>query len=1148
MKILSINFSNLNSLKGDFCIQLDSGSLHDAGIFAICGPTGSGKSTILDAITLALFGKAARYDDGTNVQNMMSRGTWESKASVSFETRKKIYTSTWMLKRAHKKPDGKFQGVKREVSDASGTILFTKKNDIDDFIASESGLDYKRFLRSVLLAQGQFKEFLDANAKARGELLEKITGTEIYSELGKLCFILTKEKNIEIGKLKQHVDHLKLLVDEQIDDLNTEKKSLNDQIKESKTQIESLNKSQNKYKILDTYHQNEGLIKQKIIDLKPLLDNQETTIKKLNKHKQTQDFQQSLFNLNSIQEQLTDCQNNTVKIDAQLPKAQTLLNDLTQSLKSFYNKEISQLKQKFEKNKLAIDQTNKSLLKSKDWLSENEALSQVLAQYPKIKLAHSHFLETKTKVKFQESTLTSQKDKLNNLDKQSQQLEKEYLKQAESHDLVQKTVRDLESKYEKLIQVKTLIEYQQDLKEQHSHQSNVQSLLSNVKVHDGLKLRQTEIQNKIDQQIKLKDKLSIDLQDINSSYEKENKVLEDKQKILNLSLTIDSLTQQRSQLNDDQECPLCGSLDHPYTDGLEISLNQSQIDFEEQNVAVKKISKEKTKLETELQLTAKNLDLEQKELKAVSSQLQDHRTIIKPLLKSLSFNLMDLDDNSFVLRLNHKTETIKSTIDELETKIKKIVSQKSVLDQHKQQLDQSNKVLTEKQAIKSQNEKLNKDLKETIKSSQANLDLLTKNLQKDSNDIVEQLEKLNYTCQLDKIDSLIETLDSEIQVLQRHEKDIQSFDSELQLKNKDQSFIQEQVNTTTGKMNNIDTIDQDFNFVTEPNELIYEKRIQDGKQHLKILQEKQQELKGQKLDLDATLQKLVTKLDKDIKSSIFTNIEDLKQSALSTSQQNELQEILDDIKSKSSSIDTLKNQNIKLYEDHELKAIDHDDSPTALQALNDQRKQIEQQIELLNQRLGQISNIFTEDLNKQNQVKSILLEIQALKEKYKDWFMMNSLIGSAEGDSFSKFAQGLTLQRLVSIANQHLFELNPRYQIQRSSDKELELEIVDLYQANSVRPTKSLSGGESFLLSLSLALSLSELSSQKNPIRSLFIDEGFGSLDSDTLDVALSALENLRHQNRMIGIISHVDALKQRIHAKVEVNRQSNGNSSISIS
>jgi exonuclease SbcC len=207
--------------------------------------------------------------------------------------------------------------------------------------------------------------------------------------------------------------------------------------------------------------------------------------------------------------------------------------------------------------------------------------------------------------------------------------------------------------------------------------------------------------------------------------------------------------------------------------------------------------------------------------------------------------------------------------------------------------------------------------------------------------------------------------------------------------------------------------------------------------------------------------------------------------------------------------------------------------------------ELEQKIRELNQRIGQQKTILKNDIDAAMKYVSIAAEIENQQKEFNRWNQLCTLIGSADGKKFSRFAQGLTLARLTELANRHLQKLSDRYTILKSAEKDLELQIVDHYQADVVRPMTTLSGGESFLVSLSLALGLSDLAGRKVQIRSLFIDEGFGTLDSDTLDIAISALENLQASGKMIGIISHVEALKDRIGAQIEVRKQTGGYSKI---
>jgi exonuclease SbcC len=171
---------------------------------------------------------------------------------------------------------------------------------------------------------------------------------------------------------------------------------------------------------------------------------------------------------------------------------------------------------------------------------------------------------------------------------------------------------------------------------------------------------------------------------------------------------------------------------------------------------------------------------------------------------------------------------------------------------------------------------------------------------------------------------------------------------------------------------------------------------------------------------------------------------------------------------------------------------------------------------------------------------------QQLKE-LEIWQIMRGLIGSHDGAKFRKFAQGVSLDILTHHANKHLQQLSERYRLQRQEHVDLTLEIIDQFQANCTRPMSSLSGGESFLVSLALALGLSDLAGRNVRIDSLFIDEGFGSLDADALDAAISTLESLHQQNKTIGVISHIDLVKERIHTKINVRRLSAGSSTLDV-
>lgn len=222
MRLLAVRLQNLNSLSGEHVVRFDEAPLSAAGVFLIAGPTGAGKSTLLDAMTLALYGRAARYGND-KADEMMSRHTGECLAEVEFETKGEKLRATWRLRRARGKADGKLQQAERRLSNAStGEIIAEKSSEMDRLIEQKTGLDAQRFLRSVLLAQGQFAAFLKAKPNERAELLEKITGTEIYRDLSILAHEAHRQKDEHARQLKAALGAVTVLDDEARAKLDTD--------------------------------------------------------------------------------------------------------------------------------------------------------------------------------------------------------------------------------------------------------------------------------------------------------------------------------------------------------------------------------------------------------------------------------------------------------------------------------------------------------------------------------------------------------------------------------------------------------------------------------------------------------------------------------------------------------------------------------------------------------------------------------------------------------------------------------------------------------------------------------------------------------------------------------------------------------------
>src|SRR5690606_5072637 len=168
-------------------------------------------------------------------------------------------------------------------------------------------------------------------------------------------------------------------------------------------------------------------------------------------------------------------------------------------------------------------------------------------------------------------------------------------------------------------------------------------------------------------------------------------------------------------------------------------------------------------------------------------------------------------------------------------------------------------------------------------------------------------------------------------------------------------------------------------------------------------------------------------------------------------------------------------------------------------------------------------------------LKNTQAALEAQARECRRWENLHELIGSADGKKYRNFAQGLTFDVMIGHANRQLQAMNDRYLLVRDREQPLELNVIDAWQAGERRSTRNLSGGESFLISLALALGLSAMASRNVRVDSLFLDEGFGTLDEDALDVALDTLGSLQQQGKLIGVISHISALKERISTQINV-------------
>ncbi|RLB88043.1 MAG: hypothetical protein DRH26_14380, partial [Deltaproteobacteria bacterium] len=244
MKILSLRFKNINSLKGEWKIDFTAPEFADQGLFAITGPTGAGKTSILDAICLALYHQTPRLSVSSGSNELMTRHTGNCLAEVEFSVQKKTYRAFWSQRRAYNRPDGKLGNPQVELAHGSGAIIASQTRDKLNQIKKITGLDFGRFTKSILLAQGGFAAFLNASANDRAALLEELTGTEIYGEISRQVYLRMIQEKTPLDILYAKADVVELLNADTREALVQELKTLEAREKEVLKQGQALGEKQ----------------------------------------------------------------------------------------------------------------------------------------------------------------------------------------------------------------------------------------------------------------------------------------------------------------------------------------------------------------------------------------------------------------------------------------------------------------------------------------------------------------------------------------------------------------------------------------------------------------------------------------------------------------------------------------------------------------------------------------------------------------------------------------------------------------------------------------------------------------------------------------------------------------------------------------
>ncbi|WFF39426.1 hypothetical protein LU290_04205 [Moraxella nasibovis] len=1242
MKILSLTFTNLNSLKGSWHIDFTDDAYERDGIFTIIGQTGAGKTTILDAICLAIYGQTPRIKQISATHNeLMSLGTSECMAQVELSMGGECYRFNWQQRRAGGKTDGKLQAIRREISlikhpgDDDGKILETKPSLCDKKAVEIMRMNFEQFTRSVLLAQGNFAAFLKADAGEKGEILEQITGTEIYAQISAKAFETEKAKRLELTALQDKLTDHAVMSDEEFAALSAaiadDKAALDqqeDSIERLETALKQLEqKSHHEQKISNLSAQ--LLMHQAAFDdFRPSL----TTLENANKAHELQSQYAHIQQLKNQQNQLYLTQN-TLKSElerrqkdsdeslhqknqardalllAQKDEAdhaeifrqvrrldETLfaLNGEHRQLKDMHDQQLAQMdalnhaikqslaKQCDTQNKLqelqSIRHTSDDLGQDLGFL--NAHLSELARQISHAKRLDISMANTKRHLDDLQTKLTQKRDEY-------KQLNNALTKHQNTH-------QTLKNNYCLALSISQLDEHHlseqgmrtsQELHTQNQLKNTLQELHT---VHQAVQTTSADIHHETKQLGKYRTHIDT----LNQTLSHEHTTLSSLEENKTLQLEIKALQKQLSHLQDGKPCPLCGSLEHPN------KLMPQQKSEDSTDDAILHTKAKITQLTDELSDANAKQIISKNNLENLNEKLQQLRTQQSTLnqkiheiknhaqahgITSLDDISLDEKDDSHLIEMltacKDKIDALNQALSHHQALAPKL--QRSLQD-IKQYEDQLLNIQHEGSSIRDQLGFVEQDfskictesaeLSDAIKDSIARL---TTTLHKHGITLPVQSENASipyddfYKDILDNINKLSVIHQASQQAhhtRQALERTLDNIAIHLSNHQKDQERLSQLQDSTAQKLDDI--LQKTHKLQSQRQDLFGQKIVDDEESALKQRIKLATNLLTQSTEAHTLHQSALTslgdrlsetsrQLDK-LRTSFDESWQDFGGALLAKGFLDEAQFLAarlsdEDRQRLQEQSQTLQYAISKTKENLEqeqelLAALMPSTAKLNADDLTAQRNALQHSQRNLLQNLGKNQQILDHAAQERSKQAALRAQIQQKTKDIEVWAKLNELIGSKEGKKYRNFVQGLTLEAMLFYANQVLARMSERYILCHASDdnKLLEINIIDTQQGSEERSTKNLSGGESFIISLSLALGLSMMSSENIRIDSLFLDEGFGTLDEEILDIALATLDALQEEGRMIGIISHVASLKERIGTQIIVHKGANGASKLS--